>query len=93
MRENQIREAEELLFGGPQKLGVAKGLFQGKFIADWVTPYPKLPEVESLPAITKFLDENLDPAAIDRRNGQSAFYNEAPFNRPPFAATPLRSTH
>jgi alkylation response protein AidB-like acyl-CoA dehydrogenase len=67
MREKQIREAEELLFAGPQHLGVAKGLFQGKFIADWVTPYPKPPEIESLPAIRKFLDENLDPAAIDRQ--------------------------
>jgi len=28
-REKQIREAEDLLFTGTQKLGVAKGLFLG----------------------------------------------------------------
>ena len=67
MRESQIREAEDLLFAGPQHLGVAKGLFQGKFIADWVTPYPNLPVVESLKDIRQFLDKQLDPAAIDRQ--------------------------
>src|ERR1041385_3642850 len=67
MKTDEIQAAEELLFAGPQRLGVAKGLFQGKFITDWVFPYPKMPEVDSLPEIRKFLDENLDPAAIDRQ--------------------------
>src|SRR5207244_4180520 len=71
-RERQIREAEELLFAGPQKLGVAKGLFLGRFVADWVMPYPGVPEAQreelerSLTYLRNFLDEHLDPAAIDR---------------------------
>jgi len=72
-REKQIREAEELLFTGPQKSGVAKGLFLGRFVADWVMPYPSVPEAErvelegSLAQLRAFLDEHLDPAAIDRQ--------------------------
>ncbi|MBI3876881.1 MAG: acyl-CoA dehydrogenase family protein [Verrucomicrobia bacterium] len=72
LREKQVREAEELLFTGPQKLGLAKGLFLGRFIADWVMPYPSVPEAEreelegSLAQLRAFLDEHLDPAAIDR---------------------------
>src|SRR5690242_12750429 len=68
-----MREAEELLFAGPQKLGVAKGLFLGRFIADWVMPYPQIPagqtlEIErALKEIRHFLDEHLDPTAIDRQ--------------------------
>src|SRR6266702_3408782 len=72
-REKQVREAEELLFAGPQKLGVAKGLFLGRFIADWVMPYPQIPadqaqEVErAVGEVRQFLDEHLDPVAIDRQ--------------------------
>ncbi len=42
-REKQMRQAEELLASLPQKTGVAKGLFEGRFVADWVFPYPQLP--------------------------------------------------
>jgi len=72
-REKQIRDADELLFSGPQKLGVGKGLFLGRFVADWVMPYPQIPQVEqaeldtSLERLRKFLDEHLDAAAIDRQ--------------------------
>jgi alkylation response protein AidB-like acyl-CoA dehydrogenase len=72
-RAKQVREAEELLFAGPQKLGVAKGLFLGRFVADWVIPYPRIAAEEaervekSLQEIRYFLDEFLDPAAIDRQ--------------------------
>src|SRR2546422_2161658 len=72
-RTQQVRAAEELLFAGPQKLGVAKGLFLGRFVADWVMPYPKLGPEESekversLTELRHFLDEYLDPAAIDRQ--------------------------
>jgi alkylation response protein AidB-like acyl-CoA dehydrogenase len=72
-RQKQIREAEELLFAGPQKLGVAKGLFLGQFVSDWVMPYPRLTTdqqtrlEEALPEIRAFLEEKLDPAAIDRQ--------------------------
>src|SRR5436190_9350395 len=72
-REKQVREAEELLFAGPQAVGVAKGLFLGRFVADWVMPYPTVPVDqqavldESLKQLRAFLDEHLDPDAIDRQ--------------------------
>jgi acyl-CoA dehydrogenase family member 9 len=72
-RERQLREAEELLFNGPQKLGVAKGLFLGRFVADWVMPYPKIPPEQAgaieqaLGEFRVFFDEHLDPVAIDRQ--------------------------
>src|SRR3954466_4554627 len=71
-REKQVREAEELLFTGPQKVGMAKGLFLGRFVADWIMPYPTVPAAEraeldkALKDLRSFLDEHLDPAAIDR---------------------------
>src|SRR6266487_2455770 len=72
-RQKEIRAAEELLFAGPQKLGVAKGFFLGRFVADWVMPYPTIRPAEqaelddSLARLRTFLDERLDPAAIDRQ--------------------------
>src|SRR5438034_8801949 len=72
-RQKQMRAAEELLFAGSQKLGLAKGLFLGRFVADWVMPYPIVrPEEQaelndSLERLRAFLDRNLDPAAIDRQ--------------------------
>src|SRR5205814_8034416 len=72
-RQKQLRAAEELLFAGPQKLGFAKGLFLGRFVADWVMPYPTVRPAEqaelddSLARLRRFLDERLDPAAIDRQ--------------------------
>jgi acyl-CoA dehydrogenase family protein 9 len=71
-RQKEIEQAEELLFAGPQALGFAKGLFLGRFVADWVMPYPRIPAAQqaeldrSLVEVRKFLDEGLDPAAIDR---------------------------
>ena len=71
-RQEQIASAEELLFAEPQKLGFAKGLFLGRFVADWVMPYPVMPAEEraeleaALAELRRFLDEKLDPAAIDR---------------------------
>ncbi len=71
-REEQMKQAEELLGTMPQKPGVAKGLFEGQFVADWVFPYPQLqtaerPDVERAVAdLTQFCDEHLDPARIDR---------------------------
>src|SRR6266566_6128083 len=72
-RQQQVRAAEELLFAGPQKLGLAKGFFLGRFVADWVMPYPRVRPAEqaelddSLARLRAFLDERLDPAAIDRQ--------------------------
>jgi alkylation response protein AidB-like acyl-CoA dehydrogenase len=71
-REAQMQQAEELLGTMPQKSGIAKGLFEGRFVADWVFPYPELPasqrdEVERAVAeLDRFCDENLDPVRIDR---------------------------
>jgi acyl-CoA dehydrogenase family protein 9 len=72
-RQKEIAQAEELLFAGPQALGFAKGLFQGHFVADWVLPYPRIPAAQqteldkALAEARQFLDEHLDPVAIDRQ--------------------------
>jgi acyl-CoA dehydrogenase family protein 9 len=72
-RQKEIQQAEELLFTGPQALGFAKGLFQGHFVSDWVMPYPRVDEGErpqleqTLIELRKFLNEDLDPAEIDRQ--------------------------
>ena len=72
-RQKEIQQAEELLFAGPQALGFAKGLFQGHFVSDWVMPYPRIAEGErpqleqTLAELRKFLNEDLDPAEIDRQ--------------------------
>src|SRR2546423_7277599 len=71
-RQKEIKEAEELLFTGPQALGFAKGLFLGRFVADWAMPYPRIPAAQqaeldkSLAEIRAFLEEHLHPVAIDR---------------------------
>ena len=71
-RQKEIKEAEELLFTGPQVLGFAKGLFLGQFVADWAMPYPRIPAAQqveldkSLAEVREFLDRELDPVAIDR---------------------------
>jgi acyl-CoA dehydrogenase family member 9 len=72
-RQKEIQQAEELLFAGPQAFGFAKGLFQGRFVADWVMPYPRMPAAQqteldkTLSELRQFLDEDLDPAEIDRQ--------------------------
>ena len=71
-RQKEIQQAEELLFAGPQAVGFAKGLFQGHFVSDWVMPYPRIGSAQqatldkSLTELRQFLDESLDPVAIDR---------------------------
>lgn len=70
-RQKEIKEAEELLFTGPQALGFAKGLFLGRFVADWAMPYPRLPAAQqkeldqSLAEVRTFLDQELDPREVD----------------------------
>ncbi len=72
-RQKEIQQAEELLFAGPQAGGFAKGLFLGHFVSDWVMPYPRIPAAQqieadkSLAEVRQFLDEKLDPSAIDRQ--------------------------
>src|SRR3954466_10450578 len=71
-RQKEIKEAEELLFTGPQALGFAKGLFLGRFVSDWAMPYPRVPAEQqaeldkSLAEVRDFLNRELDPVAIDR---------------------------
>src|ERR1700752_2683940 len=71
-REEQVRQAEEVLASLPQKSGVAKGLFDGRFVADWVFPYPQLPErqrnevAQTVGELERFCDAHLDPVQIDR---------------------------
>src|SRR4051794_21955097 len=70
--EQQKKQAEELLFSGPQKMGFAKSLFFGHFQAPLVLPYPELPadqrtEVEqAVGELRRFLNESVDSFAIDR---------------------------
>ena len=71
-RQQEIKQAEELLFTGKQELGVAKGLFLGDFIADWAMPYPRLTDEQEAQfkrarqEVVAFLEEHLHPEEIDR---------------------------
>ena len=47
-RQKEIQQAEELLFSGPEALGLTKGLFLGRFVSDWVMPYPRLAAAEQI---------------------------------------------
>jgi alkylation response protein AidB-like acyl-CoA dehydrogenase len=70
--EQQKKQAEELLFSGPQTLGFAKSLFFGRFQGPLVFPYPQLrseerPIVEeAVRQVRRFCEERIDAAAIDR---------------------------
>ena len=70
--EQQRKQAEELLFSGPQTLGFAKGLFFGRFNAPLLFPYPTLTREQAEEAeravaeVRRFCDEHIDAAAIDR---------------------------
>jgi acyl-CoA dehydrogenase family member 9 len=71
-RQKEIAQAEELFLAGPEALGFTKGLFLGRFVADWVIPYPRIPAAQeteldqALKELRQFLDNHLDPTAIDR---------------------------
>jgi alkylation response protein AidB-like acyl-CoA dehydrogenase len=70
--EEQKKQAEELLFSGPQTLGFAKGLFFGHFNGSLLFPYPQLSKEESavteraIDEVRRFCNEHIDAAAIDR---------------------------
>ena len=70
--EQQRKQAEELLFSGPQTLGFAKGLFFGRFNAPLLFPYPTLTREQADEAaravaeVRRYCDEHIDAAAIDR---------------------------
>jgi acyl-CoA dehydrogenase family member 9 len=70
--EQQKKQAEEILFSGPETLGFAKALFFGHFRADLVFPYPELAPSEqdtvnqAVAKVRRFCEEKIDPVAIDR---------------------------
>ncbi len=70
--DQQRKQAEELLFSGPQALGFAKSLFFGRFQADVLFPYPQIDAAERdrldelLVEVRRFCAEKIDAAAIDR---------------------------
>lgn len=70
--QEQKKQAEELLFSGPDTLGFAKGLFFGHFNAALIFPYPELKPEErpvleqALADLGRFAAEHIDAAAIDR---------------------------
>lgn len=72
-RQKEIQQAEELFLGGPEVLGFTKGLFLGRFISDWVMPYPRIPAAQqteldqTLAELRRTLDAELDPAEVDRK--------------------------
>jgi alkylation response protein AidB-like acyl-CoA dehydrogenase len=71
-RKQQIQQAEELLAGVPERLGLGKGLFWGRLVANWVFPYPRISDAEqervnrAIAELTQFCDQHLDPERIDR---------------------------
>jgi alkylation response protein AidB-like acyl-CoA dehydrogenase len=68
----QQKQAEELLFSGPQTLGFAKGLFFGHFNAPLLFPYPVLPAAERavidarVDEVRRYMEQDVDSDAIDR---------------------------
>jgi alkylation response protein AidB-like acyl-CoA dehydrogenase len=72
-RQKEIQQAEELFLGGPEALGFTKGLFLGRFVSDWVMPYPRMPAAQqteldqTMAELRQMLDAELDPAAVDRQ--------------------------
>ena len=70
--EQQKRQAEELLFSGPETMGFVKGLFFGHFNAAELFPYPQLSPAaqakadQSVTEVRQFCREKIDAAAIDR---------------------------
>jgi alkylation response protein AidB-like acyl-CoA dehydrogenase len=68
----QKRQAEELLFSGPEHLGFAKSLFFGHFKAASLFPYPILSTTdqatldESVAKVRSFCEQSIDSTAIDR---------------------------
>jgi alkylation response protein AidB-like acyl-CoA dehydrogenase len=71
-REQQIKQAEEILFSDPQQLGFANGVFFGHFNAAQIYPYPELKPDEkdtvakAVSEVRRFAEEKIDAAAIDR---------------------------
>jgi alkylation response protein AidB-like acyl-CoA dehydrogenase len=72
LQQKQLRQAEELLFSGPQEVGFAKELFFGRFLQEAIFPYPRLSTGEqaagdaAVAEAREFVTAHIDPAEIDR---------------------------
>ena len=62
--EQQRKQAEELLFSGPQTLGFAKALFFGHFNAPLLFPYPDIESKERDLLAKTIADVRLCPIGI-----------------------------
>ncbi|HET6882761.1 MAG TPA: acyl-CoA dehydrogenase family protein, partial [Pirellulales bacterium] len=69
-REKQIKEAEELLGDGAERIGFAKGLYFGRHLGRKLLPYPDLTADQQTNALVEqvrdFCQSQIDPVAIDR---------------------------
>ncbi|MDG2206893.1 MAG: acyl-CoA dehydrogenase family protein [Pirellulales bacterium] len=72
LREKQMAEVEELLSDRLAKIGFARALYFGHFLADKLLPYPDIrADTEGnalLQDLCRFCDEKIDPVAIDRNS-------------------------
>jgi alkylation response protein AidB-like acyl-CoA dehydrogenase len=72
LRAKQVQQAEELLFSGAKKSGLAEALFRGEFRGEAFFPYPEIAESErptieqAVAAVRAFVETHIDAAAIDR---------------------------
>jgi acyl-CoA dehydrogenase family member 9 len=70
--EQQMKQAEELMFLDPHALGFAEGLFFGQFNGKLLFPYPELPRESravtdrAVKEVREYLEAHVDAAAIDR---------------------------
>ena len=69
-REKQIKEAEELLGDGAERIGFAKGLYFGRHLGHKLLPYPDTTADSQtndlVERVREFCHAEVDPAAIDR---------------------------
>jgi acyl-CoA dehydrogenase family member 9 len=70
-REEQLKQAEEILGDRLQEIGFVKGLFFGQFLHDRLLPYPDLPHDGQVPQLVselrQFCREQVDPVAVDKQ--------------------------
>jgi acyl-CoA dehydrogenase family protein 9 len=69
-REKQIKDAEELLGDGADRIGFAKGLYFGRHLGRKLLPYPDFTADEQtddlVQQVRQFCLSDVDPVAIDR---------------------------
>src|SRR5262245_2655552 len=70
-REQQIKEAEEILGDRLETVGFAKGLFFGQYLGDRLLAHPQLVHDEQtdelVQRLREFCTREIDPVAIDRQ--------------------------